>query len=81
MQRNDKTRIFAVRLQDLIDELNLASTFIDLGCSVLSGTSDHQYPPSETLDRGLLMLDAYRASIEAVIGEMKALVKDIDPDS
>lgn len=81
MQRKDEPKIFAIRLQDLIDELNLVSTFLDCGWSVLSGNSDHRYPASETLERGLLMVDTYRDAVEAVIVKMEALAKDIDPDS
>lgn len=80
MPKNDKNRVFAVRLQDLVNELKLSSTFLDLGCSVLSGTADLCYPASEVVDRGLLMVDTYRMSIDALTLKIEALVKDIDPD-
>jgi len=80
MPKNDKNRVFAVRLQDLVYELKLSSTFLDLGCSVLSGNSDYCYPASELIDRGLLMVDTYRTSIDALTLKIEALAKDIDPD-
>ena len=81
MQRNEKDRILAARLKDLAHELNMASTFIDCSWSVLSGNSDCQYCASETIDRGLVMIDAYRDVLASVIEQMTDLAKDIDPDS
>ena len=81
MHQDTKLQILSVQLRDLVSRVKIASTFIDTGVDVLSGDSNPRYPAAEAVDRGLLMIDAYRDVIEAVMGEIESLANGIDPES